>query len=62
MLSFFFFSYSNWVAICITKKTTVVAQLPDEKLVTAVSRFVDKTYDHELCLTVCACVEVMYIL
>lgn len=62
MLSRFFFSYSNWVGICIIKKTTVVPQLSDEKLVTAVSLFVDKTYDHELRLTLCAFLEVMYIL
>jgi len=38
------------------------AQLSDEKLVTAISLFVDKTYDHELRLTLCAFVEAMYIL
>jgi len=58
----FFFSYSNWVGICITKKTTVVPQLTDEKLVMAVSLFVNKTYHHELRLTLCAFVEVTYIL
>jgi len=36
--------------------------LSDEKLVTAVSLFVDKTYDHKLRLTLCSFVEVMYIL
>jgi hypothetical protein len=61
VLSRIFLPYSNWVGICITKRTTVVPQLSDEKLVAAVSLFVDKTYNHELRLTLCAFVEVMYV-
>lgn len=63
VLSRFFFSYANWAGIFITEKAKIVPQLSVEKLVTAVSLFVDKTtYDHELRLTLCAFVEVTHIL